>query len=69
MSGEYVPKVTPEMISVGVAVFDDLSGSYSTYGLVEQVYIAMRQLESVSPSHEGAEEIGRPTQRTPRTGG
>lgn len=44
--GEYISKPTSEMIAEGVAVFDALVGSYATYGLVEQVYIAMRALEN-----------------------
>jgi hypothetical protein len=44
--GELVPKVTPEMISAGVQAFDELCDSYSPYGLVEQIYIAMRDLEN-----------------------
>jgi hypothetical protein len=52
MSGEYVPRVTFEMVEAGVSVFEALEESYAPHALVERIYIAMRALET-APKSDG----------------
>ena len=40
--------ISPEMVSAGVLAFERWSGSVDEYFLVEQVYIAMKTIESLA---------------------